>query len=1513
MPIRKNRKIISTDKVRELVRGELHSASSTEALVGKVIDRLRSAGHAVPVKSFQNINCRRMLVLRKRISSCITKEMRENSASVRTIAQVLPHTPEGPHAVVDVSRPQSEELETAASTTAAAPTDTKATRDMETPHSLEATDAYDVGPTTGNDSDSSENYEPTWRFGARHRYLQRIDSSPSAESTPACSPTSWLPASDAGRDDDGDAASTPTKCPTHSPAASCLGKEHGASPDLPSIIGTETTANSPVHNAIEYVSPPRTPSCESTATPLPVDNALAGETGRELSTARGTAHSREEPDRQSGADEFAGECAATARAQATNAIKSSSPIPRLCSPLTSSPESLSNGETQHGRTVSAPKRWLVVESLESEDEEEEIHQETTRKRCKKGVATNAIKSSSPIPRLCSPLTSSPESLSNGETQHGRTVSAPKRRLVVESLESEDEEEEIHQETTRKRCKKGVATNAIKSSSPIPRLCSPLTSSPESLSNGETQHGRTVSAPKRRLVVESLESEDEEEEIHQETARKRCKKGVATFDLNKSTFLLSYKTELTQYVDDYRRRETVKAVLIENGHLCNLRFKRKNVHRLGNSFVEYAHCKFEGCRNYRIDYLMGKGQGEMVCSIRYCGPADLEHCGPAKVYPLKGEERKSIKERLLRTKPSVIQDEHVQQADEDVIAAGNMQCVRSSDVYRKARSEALADGDFSRDPILDVVLRAQSGEEKGYIQHPTGKTLIKMYSKEQCLGLLSSKTQVVLHFDSTGSLVKKGPYDVKRVYYYAAVVLQNGKICPLVEMVSSSHDSATIAGLFIDFRYFLQSSKLPDNPFSEIVIDCSLAMIAGVASGWLVMKPSAYLKICFDALQNGTPFNEPRIRLCCSHFMHMVSRRLRKIEANSNKRKFYCSSIAAMIECRDWFDFVQLFIAMAVISLGKYSTGVVVQALAYISGKHEDVQDQNDEEVPPTQPVFSKDDLSDKLISGSPFTLHFQQILAKVEEVVESADGTRGDGTKKNELHCPEFLSYMMRYHMAFAPLWSGLMVPDDHQGRCRKSNAPVECWFKIAKQDVHQGNCQMRPGRFIGPIRKKIMATLKTLRVKSSFPKINRRNKLGSSEKKRSSQVRRKVNTATARKRLFGIRTPSRVRPQPTLRRTTPKKRLFGLRTPSQEDIDSLTREEFWLRKTPSQRPGYFDSGFTATVFKECEKKMTEREDVLAEPLPNAPSQVCGPGTEFLQSVFVPDEAYPSQEAVCDAYMYAAHKKPPFQLASFFRVSFPDEPQRLSSRDFATMVTLDQMTRFNLKKACPRTCTPITWVSDDVLDFFGWEIFENHRTYAYIDSLAIQTKDFNVINEVLKTKIAVFAKLFDHHWLTIAVDSKQRTVFVFNSTPANMTKTVKRWMSDKRSWKFIQLQDVFTQSDSHSCGIATIFFMYRLSLTTCVENCSASNLDPESFRLVLQSYIVNGARSRCSSDLCTTCFLPSPVPRNSNQPTPTIDWVDCDNCRTWFHCSCSGKPPSCRNLVCFICESKEEIASLAKA
>lgn len=173
--------------------------------------------------------------------------------------------------------------------------------------------------------------------------------------------------------------------------------------------------------------------------------------------------------------------------------------------------------------------------------------------------------------------------------------------------------------------------------------------------------------------------------------------------------------------------------------------------------------------------MNKGQ-PMTVQVFSAGRNNHEEA-LTRTCPVKGEERKAWKQALKNTKPAKFQSEKIHKLDPVVALENNWQEVKSDDVLRKIKSEALSEDDLAKDPYFDIVLKRRA-EMKGpeneiFIQEVAEPLHVFLYSAHQVkvvLNSFSSRHKIFVHFDATGSLVRPSNDDKKKQFTYTPPLL-----------------------------------------------------------------------------------------------------------------------------------------------------------------------------------------------------------------------------------------------------------------------------------------------------------------------------------------------------------------------------------------------------------------------------------------------------------------------------------------------------------------------------------------------------------------------------------------------------------------------------------------------------------------------------------------------------------------------------------------------------------------------
>ena len=132
---------------------------------------------------------------------------------------------------------------------------------------------------------------------------------------------------------------------------------------------------------------------------------------------------------------------------------------------------------------------------------------------------------------------------------------------------------------------------------------------------------------------------------------------------------------------------------------------------------------------------------------------------------------------------------------------------------------------------------------------------------------------IWHIDATASVIN--PVNEKAIYYYAVVMAKEKGIpaLPLYEFVTDLHNVGNLKTAFI--AWWGDMSAVGVQP-DMIVVDLSWALIHSCLFVFCGESIDEHIQRLCSALQNSNhAADKPRLRLCASHFIKAVSRRLSK--------------------------------------------------------------------------------------------------------------------------------------------------------------------------------------------------------------------------------------------------------------------------------------------------------------------------------------------------------------------------------------------------------------------------------------------------------------------------------------------------------------------------------------------------------------------------------------------------------------------------------------------------------------
>lgn len=315
------------------------------------------------------------------------------------------------------------------------------------------------------------------------------------------------------------------------------------------------------------------------------------------------------------------------------------------------------------------------------------------------------------------------------------------------------------------------------------------------------------------------------------------------------------------------------------------------------FRDYAHCQQPLCQIRLTNHGNIDGLNTIIrISITEDKP---QHTEPL-MYQLRGSQREDSKDKLKHAKPSTIHTSIVNKMDASLVRSdNNFQFAYSLPTLQKARSEAVCANDQHPDDCIDIVSRiAAYNHQHPYIKKYSSPFAIYLTIPDQ-IELLKNFSNITLHFDATGSVVRSPYSGSKRVYYYAGITSIEHKIYPIFEIIMNNHTASSIADGLLFFKDLWDSSGVKWPPFNDVTTDWSWASINAIVMAWNKSTVIDYLIKCHQAiLTNQLPDVLP-LHTCDPHFMKMVSRLLHRRQVKKSLRGFILEIVAKLVHLEEY--------------------------------------------------------------------------------------------------------------------------------------------------------------------------------------------------------------------------------------------------------------------------------------------------------------------------------------------------------------------------------------------------------------------------------------------------------------------------------------------------------------------------------------------------------------------------------------------------------------------------------------
>lgn len=533
--------------------------------------------------------------------------------------------------------------------------------------------------------------------------------------------------------------------------------------------------------------------------------------------------------------------------------------------------------------------------------------------------------------------------------------------------------------------------------------------------------------------------------------------------------------------------------------CQIVFKYVKYLKKTDSIKIYGKCVHKCCKKFKIVIIERVAQ-IYSSNINFCHRKKITTC-------VKGVERSIMRKKLYATKPSQFKRRSMINAKSSICKIGNLQEIKSDDTYRKIRSEAMSILDRDKHTIIDLILMQRDHGE--YIKEVCVPFNVKMFSLEQMKLLerqkMYSNFLPLIYFDATGGLIEP-PFenDKKRIYLYSAVVQirKTKRVCNIFDMISCEHFAKSIFKIINDFRCFLEeNNKWP--LFGGVVTDFSFANIHAISRACNRQTLIEYLTTCMTICKGEQmkPTSFITIHLCCAHFMKMVSKDIDHLGTNELQNKLFKDLIASCILMDALGEINIFFVNLVVLLKSPFYNDMVKKShenlLRNCSNKNitDFVNSVSASSTNTDIPVDEDDSKKFGLFRNSPFYVHFFKIMSNIQISYVS--------TVANPYLNEKFLTIVLNKYLPYCPLWSGIILKYSSD-MPRVSNAPIENFFGYVKNQMLEGERNLKCSRVIRKLRENVLAIFKESnmdieksRLTKDIDKLNENNSQESWSRKR--------------------------------------------------------------------------------------------------------------------------------------------------------------------------------------------------------------------------------------------------------------------------------------------------------------------------------------------------------------------------------------------------------------------------------
>lgn len=465
-------------------------------------------------------------------------------------------------------------------------------------------------------------------------------------------------------------------------------------------------------------------------------------------------------------------------------------------------------------------------------------------------------------------------------------------------------------------------------------------------------------------------------------------------------------------------------------------------------IIYAYCSFATCKSFTLKCIPTSQLQVKVYSNSY----DYSH-EEQFTSQVRGIERLLLGNRLKTSTCLKVRTQDIKSSLEKMKETKNMGNIKSDAVYRKIKSNFASINDRCKDDIFDLILMQR--ENSNYIKKVCQPLQIYLYSREQ-LQILKYYTlfkKPILYLDATGSVIRKPDSQSKRIYYYSGVVpCINGRIIPIVDLVSSCHDTGSICSWLVEFKYFCIKNNCGWPVFNAVVVDFSFTLLNAISEAWNNMFLNDYCNYIFEMNNTTKIYSENfiSIKLCCAHLFKLLARDINKFYESKHEKTVMKEIVASLFDIKNFSELSRNIESIFILTLKPSVTENVENALKDLCKTKCEVTNFKQECL--KHENIKRNNLPN--YKNNAYYIYFEKMYNKISKY----GGKTENSIKNNTYYNPNFSLLFLQHYIPYLPLWTSIV----HK---RESNAYVENWFGVVKNNILEEKLHQKCSRFLRKLR----------------------------------------------------------------------------------------------------------------------------------------------------------------------------------------------------------------------------------------------------------------------------------------------------------------------------------------------------------------------------------------------------------------------------------------------------------------